>query len=193
MAASRPCGASCCDWHRLENWKTAQGASANPRQVESPELRTNVVAAYVAGGRSWEVGAVLEAMQSPAADSYELAFNRACALVEQRDHAAAERQLQLALRSGAAFPTGLQPRAWSPHQSCADPRPGCRSNYLLFLSNVLPITPPNIRLLVSPIAEFGVSTLNTLSQKVLLMPLQGGRICSRRTSASRQSRRSWRR
>jgi len=86
--------------------------------VESPELRTNIVAAYVAGGRSWEVGAVLEAMQSPpAADSYELVFNRACALVEQRDHAAAERQLQQGLRSGAAFSAGCPPRALFPHQT----------------------------------------------------------------------------
>ena len=70
------------------------------RQVESLELRTNVVAAYVAGGRSWEVPAAMDAMQSAAAEGYELAFNRACALVEQRDYAAAEQQLQLALRSG---------------------------------------------------------------------------------------------
>ena len=69
-------------------------------QVESVELRTNVIAAYVAGGRSWEVGAVMDAMQASTADSYELAFNRACALVEQEDYAAAEQQLQLALRSG---------------------------------------------------------------------------------------------
>ena len=70
-------------------------------QVESLELRTNVVAAYVAGGRSSEAGAVMEAMHSSAPDGYELAFNRACALVEQGDYPAAEEQLQLALRTGA--------------------------------------------------------------------------------------------
>ncbi len=70
-------------------------------QVESLELRTNVVAAYVAGGRSSEAGAVMEAMHSSVADSYELAFNRACALMEEGDYPAAEEQLQLALRTGA--------------------------------------------------------------------------------------------
>lgn len=79
-------------------------------QVESLELRTNVIAAYVAGGRSWEVGAVMDAMQVSAADSYEVAFNRACALVEQEDYAAAEQQLQLALRSGV-WSRLVQPRA----------------------------------------------------------------------------------
>ncbi len=130
---------------------SSQVRVTNLPQVESPELRTNVVAAYVAGGRSWEVGAVLEAMQSPAADSYELAFNRACALVEQRDNAAAEQQLQLALRSGAALTAGFQPRARFPHQSCTDSRPGCRSDYLFVAEQCVCITPPTFRLLVSPI------------------------------------------
>ena len=81
-----------------------QGSNYQPRsiQVESLELRTNTVAAYVAGGRSSEAGAVMDAMHSSAADSYELAFNRACALVEQGDYSAAEEQLQLALRTGAS-------------------------------------------------------------------------------------------
>ena len=69
-------------------------------QVETIELRTCVIAAYVSGGRSREVAAVMEAMQSSAADSYELGFNRACALLDQGDYTAAEEQLELALRAG---------------------------------------------------------------------------------------------
>lgn len=69
-------------------------------QEETIELRTCVIAAYVSGGRSQEVGAVMDAMQVSAADSYELGFNRACALLDQGEYVAAEEQLQLALRAG---------------------------------------------------------------------------------------------
>ena len=48
----------------------------------------------------------MEAMQISAADSYELGFNRACALLDQGDYPAAEEQLQLALRAGA--PSGIR-------------------------------------------------------------------------------------
>ena len=44
----------------------------------------------------------MDAMQVSAADSYELGFNRACALLDQGEYAAAEEQLQLALRAGNA-------------------------------------------------------------------------------------------
>lgn len=64
------------------------------------EVQTNVLAAYVAGGRAGEVPAVMQAMKISPKDSFELAFNAACGLLESEDLPAAEQQLQLALRVG---------------------------------------------------------------------------------------------
>lgn len=68
--------------------------------AESREVQTNVVAAYVAGGRAGEVPAVMQAMKISAKDSFEIAFNAACGLVEAGQLRAAEEQLQLAVRVG---------------------------------------------------------------------------------------------
>ncbi|KAK9832822.1 hypothetical protein WJX81_004606 [Elliptochloris bilobata] len=64
------------------------------------ELRANVLAAYVAGGRAREVPAVMAAMKFSARDSFEIAFNAACALLGAGDAPAAEEQLLLAQRLG---------------------------------------------------------------------------------------------
>lgn len=68
--------------------------------ADGMEVRTNVLAAYVAGGKAAEVPAVMEAMKMSAQDSFEVSFNAACALLEAGSLGEAERQLQLAQRLG---------------------------------------------------------------------------------------------
>ena len=69
--------------------------------MTSLELRTNVLAAYVSGGRAHEVPAVMEAMKIGAGDSFEVAFNTACAALAAGDLASARAQLEHAQRLGA--------------------------------------------------------------------------------------------
>ncbi|KAK9826948.1 hypothetical protein WJX74_001295 [Apatococcus lobatus] len=64
------------------------------------ELQTNVLAAYVAGSRAAEIPQAMAAMRIPPGDSFEVAFNRACGLLQQGDAAAAEEQLLLGQRLG---------------------------------------------------------------------------------------------
>ncbi len=75
-------------------------------QVANMELQTNVLAAYVAGSRAGEIPAAMASMRIPPSDSFEVAFNRACGLLQQRDYAAAEEQLLLGQRLG--MPSSLQ-------------------------------------------------------------------------------------
>jgi hypothetical protein len=74
-------------------------------QLESREVMTNVLAAYVAGGKCGEVPAIMDAMKVSPDDSYELAYNAACALIGSGRLEEAEEQLQLARRLGE--------RAWA--------------------------------------------------------------------------------
>lgn len=69
-------------------------------QVESLELRTNVIAAYVCGGKAEQVPEVAKNMRIAAGDGSDVGFNMACALLQLGSFADAEQQLQLALRSG---------------------------------------------------------------------------------------------
>ena len=70
-------------------------------QVSSLELRTNVLAAYVAGGRAAEVPAVCEAMKIAPRDGFEVAFNSACALLAAGQVQRARSELEHAQRLGA--------------------------------------------------------------------------------------------
>ncbi len=72
-------------------------------QVKSLEVGTNVVAAYVSGGRAHEVPAVMDALALKASDGFEIAFNQACADVAVGKLDAAEEQLLLAQRLGEHF------------------------------------------------------------------------------------------
>ena len=72
-------------------------------QVETLELRTNVIAAYVCGGHADKVPETAAAMQIAPGDSSDIGFNMACALLQLRAFGDAEQQLQLALRTGAAL------------------------------------------------------------------------------------------
>ena len=67
------------------------------------ELQTNVLAAYVAGNRAGEIPAAMAAMRIPPSDSFEVAFNRACGLVQQGEAEAAEEQLLLGQRLGVHY------------------------------------------------------------------------------------------
>ena len=65
----------------------------------SLEVKTNMISAYVMGGRSGEVKALMEQqMRVRPRDAYELAYNAACALIELKDYAGAEEMLLLARR-----------------------------------------------------------------------------------------------
>ncbi len=78
-------------------------------QVATAELRANVLAAYVAGGRAADVPAVMAAMKFGPRDSFEIAFNAACALLGAGDAPAAEQQLLLAQRLGVHSALTLTP------------------------------------------------------------------------------------
>ncbi len=73
--------------------------------MESLELRTNVIAAYVCGGHGDQVPEVAAAMQISPGDSSDVGFNMACALLQLRAFGDGEQQLRLALRAGAASGT----------------------------------------------------------------------------------------
>lgn len=68
------------------------------QKIESDEVKSNVIAAYVSGGRSQEVPAVMDAMKVSARNNFNLAYNAACALTERGDYGKAEEHLLLARR-----------------------------------------------------------------------------------------------
>ena len=67
---------------------------------DSIEAKTNVIASYVAAGRSGEVPRVLEAMKISPNEGLELAFNVACGLVNRGELGLAREQLLAAHRVG---------------------------------------------------------------------------------------------
>jgi len=69
-------------------------------QVTSLNVRSNIVAAYTAAGRSAEVEAVTGAMKISANDGFEVAFNLACSTLHCGDFARAQETLLLATRLG---------------------------------------------------------------------------------------------
>lgn len=68
------------------------------RKVEADEVKTNVIAAYVSGGRSNDVPALMESLKVAPRNSFDLAYNAACALIETREYDKAEELLLLARR-----------------------------------------------------------------------------------------------
>lgn len=69
-------------------------------QVDSLELKTNVLAAYVAGGLTKEMSSLMSSMRITADKSFEIAYNHACALVHEGQWAAAETELRKAIKKG---------------------------------------------------------------------------------------------
>ncbi len=76
------------------------GVASYRLQVASLDLRTNVLAAYVSGGRAHEVPAVMEAMKISPEDSFEIGFNTACGLLATGDYSKALTELEKSLRLG---------------------------------------------------------------------------------------------
>lgn len=91
-----------CQFALLHN-PPCRTSAALDVQVKSLEVGTNVVAAYVSGGRAHEVPAVMDALALKASDGFEIAFNQACADVAVGKLDAAEQQLLLAQRLGEHF------------------------------------------------------------------------------------------
>ncbi|GLI69046.1 hypothetical protein VaNZ11_013588 [Volvox africanus] len=69
-------------------------------KADSLELKTNVLAAYVAAGLSSELPDLMAALKVRARDSFEVAFNRACGQVAGGQLAAAEGDLRMAIKQG---------------------------------------------------------------------------------------------
>jgi hypothetical protein len=69
-------------------------------QVESDEVKTNILAAYVAGGQGSEVPGLISRLRVNIKGSFELAYNRACALVATGKLEEAETALKLAIKQG---------------------------------------------------------------------------------------------
>eukprot|EP00250_Pteridium_aquilinum_P018954 c24238_g7_i1 orf=49-2124(-) len=68
--------------------------------IDSIELKTNLIASYISGGRSNEVSSLMESLKVSPRSSFELAYNAACALIEGRNYKKAEELLLLARRLG---------------------------------------------------------------------------------------------
>ncbi|GBF97135.1 signal recognition particle subunit [Raphidocelis subcapitata] len=69
-------------------------------KADSLELKTNAIAAYVAGGLSSRVPGLMASLKVTPKASFEVAFNRACGLVAEGDLAGAETALRVALKQG---------------------------------------------------------------------------------------------
>jgi tetratricopeptide (TPR) repeat protein len=67
-------------------------------KLDGDDVKTNIVAAYVAGGRAAEVSSLMEALKVAPRSGFELAHNAACALIEKGEYAQAEELLLLARR-----------------------------------------------------------------------------------------------
>ncbi|KAK3284578.1 Signal recognition particle core component [Cymbomonas tetramitiformis] len=89
--------------HRLDRAQeciAVYGELLQKQKTQSSNVGTNIVAAYVEGGRSAEVPALMQELKLRTKDSFELAYNNARALSAVGDFEAAEEQLLLAQRLG---------------------------------------------------------------------------------------------
>ncbi|KAJ4775657.1 Signal recognition particle subunit SRP72 [Rhynchospora pubera] len=69
-------------------------------KIDSDDLKANIMASLVAGGRPGEVDAIMSASKLKSSKSYELVYNAACALVEKKKYPEAEEMLLHARRVG---------------------------------------------------------------------------------------------
>lgn len=72
-------------------------------QVDSMEVKANMLAAFVAGNRASDIPDVSKSYGVSASDGFEISYNQACGLVDAGDHKNAKEQLELALREGWEF------------------------------------------------------------------------------------------
>jgi signal recognition particle subunit SRP72 len=69
----------------------------------SDDLKANIIGALVAGGRSGEVDASMRALRANSSDNFEIVYNAACALIENKKYAEAEELLLNAWRYGSLW------------------------------------------------------------------------------------------
>ena len=91
--------------YRMENYSECIAVYSrlfqeHPSVENAAEVRTNVIAAYAIGGRAADISSTLSTLQMTSQDTFEVSFNVACGLVEERKIAEAEEALHLARRVG---------------------------------------------------------------------------------------------
>ncbi|KAK1317132.1 hypothetical protein QJS10_CPA05g01909 [Acorus calamus] len=69
-------------------------------KIDSVDLKSNMIAALISAGRASEVQGLMDALRVKASDSFELAYNIGCSLIEMGKFADAEQQLLSARRIG---------------------------------------------------------------------------------------------
>lgn len=69
-------------------------------KVDTLDLKTNVLAAYVAAHLASEIPDLMSAMKLSPKQSFEVGYNKACGLVDTGDFAAAEAELRMATKLG---------------------------------------------------------------------------------------------
>ncbi|XP_020577004.1 signal recognition particle subunit SRP72-like [Phalaenopsis equestris] len=69
-------------------------------KIDSLDVKSNFIATLVSAGRSNEVQGMLDALKVKPSNSFELAYNTACSLIENKKYAEAEQQLLSARRIG---------------------------------------------------------------------------------------------
>ena len=67
---------------------------------KSPEVIANLVAACALGGRSADIAPTLSSFKISSSDGFEIGFNAACGLIEEKQYKKAEEALLLARRAG---------------------------------------------------------------------------------------------
>ncbi len=67
-------------------------------KLNSSEIKTNIVAAYIASGHATEVSQLMESLKVSAHSGFEMAYNAACASIERKEFSKAEELLLLAHR-----------------------------------------------------------------------------------------------
>ncbi|KAJ3681411.1 hypothetical protein LUZ60_015900 [Juncus effusus] len=69
-------------------------------KIDSLDLKTNIIAAYIAAGKSNEVESIMSQLKVKPSNSFEIAYNTACSLVEKNKYVEAEQMLLSARRIG---------------------------------------------------------------------------------------------
>ena len=69
-------------------------------KVDSIELKTNIIVAFISGGKSIEISSLMVTLRVTPNSSFEMAYNAACALIEKSNFTEAQELLLLTRRIG---------------------------------------------------------------------------------------------
>lgn len=69
-------------------------------KIDSLDVKSNIIATLVSAGRSNEIQGMMDALKVKPSNSFELAYNTACSLIEKKKYVEAEQQLLSARRIG---------------------------------------------------------------------------------------------